>query len=297
MTHFSPLLWLCSLSAALLNTYAALDPTGAYAEYLDRLDTDSPAITAFFTAAQDGVYPWTIPALPDADDASGAALPEDAATPAPDETVEIVEPAKPVATVLAVDESYFDDALFLGDSHTDGLHCYAPFLNATYFTKNGLSLAQVFTKSYAEVDDRKLTLEEAMAGKRYGKIYLMLGINEVNYESVESYLEQYRAMLTTLREWQPDALLIIQSVLHTTQAKSASSDFTNERINAYNEALQTLADGETIFYLDVNPIFDDETGALKSELSGDGIHVRAPYYKLWRELLCANGVVIEMPSE
>lgn len=297
MTHFSPLLWLCSLSAALLNTYAALDPTGAYADYLDRLDTDSPAITAFFTAAQDGVYPWTIPALPDAEDASDAALPEDVTVPAPDETVEPVEPAKPVATMQTVDESYFDDALFLGDSHTDGLHCYAPLENATYFTKNGLSLAQVFTKSYAEVNGQKLLLEEAMTGKSYGKIYLMLGINEVSYESVESYIEQYRAMLETLHTWQPDALLIVQSVLHTTQSKSASSDFKNERIDAYNEALRTLADGETVFYLDINPVFDDETGALKSELSGDGIHVRAPYYTLWRDLLCANGVVFALPGE
>lgn len=282
MPHFSPLVWLCALSAAAISSFTSLDPTGVYGDYLAPLDSDTPAITAFFSAARDGVFPWSEPreAEPDVPDAPPAALPEE-----PDEE-------EPILTFTAVDEDYFADALFLGDSHTDGLHCYAPFANATYYTKNGLGLAQVFTKSYAEVDGEKLLLEDALARRSFGKIYIMLGINEVNYESTERYIEQYRAMLETLHTLQPDALLIVQSVLHTTQEKSATSDFTNERINAYNDALAQLADGRTVFYLDVNPVFDDENGALRRELSGDGIHVRAPYYTLWRDHLSANGLLV-----
>ena len=37
MSHFSPLLWLCAVSAAALNSFTALDPTGAYEQYLDAL--------------------------------------------------------------------------------------------------------------------------------------------------------------------------------------------------------------------------------------------------------------------
>ena len=57
MSHFSPLLWLCAVSAAALNSFTALDPTGAYEQYLDALGENTPAIAAFFDAAESGVFP------------------------------------------------------------------------------------------------------------------------------------------------------------------------------------------------------------------------------------------------
>ena len=56
MSHFSPLLWLCAVSAAALNSFTALDPTGAYEQYLDALGENTPAIAAFFDAAESGVF-------------------------------------------------------------------------------------------------------------------------------------------------------------------------------------------------------------------------------------------------
>ena len=59
MSHFSPLLWLCAVSAAARNSFTALDPTGAYEQYLDALGENTPAIAAFFDAAESGVFPAT----------------------------------------------------------------------------------------------------------------------------------------------------------------------------------------------------------------------------------------------
>ena len=98
-------------------------------------------------------------------------------------------------------------------------------------------------------------------------------------------------MLDTLRQAQPDAIIFIQSMFHATQEKSESSYFKNDVINARNAAIAQLADNEMIFYLSVNTVFDDETGALRSDYSGDGIHVRAPYYVEWRDYLYQFGVV------
>ena len=42
MSHFSPLLLLCAVSAAALNSFTALDPTGAYEQYLDALGENTP---------------------------------------------------------------------------------------------------------------------------------------------------------------------------------------------------------------------------------------------------------------
>ena len=295
MSHFSPLLWLCSLSAALLNSYTALDPSGVYADYLDRLDADTPAISAFFAAAQEGVYPWTL--SEDREDSSGLSytvepdvVPEPDAVPEPEPPAEPEEPVSPFTTVNA---SYFDDALFLGDSHTAGFHDYAGLRNATYFTKNGLTVWDATKKSFIELDGKKVTLDEALGSQTFGKVYIMLGINELGSGSTESWCEQYKVIIDLVREKQPDAIIFIQSMFHTTQEKSDSSYFKNEIINERNAAIAQLADNKSIFYLPVHTIFDDENGALRADYSGDGVHVRAPYYVEWRDYLFQFGVVKE----
>ena len=119
----------------------------------------------------------------------------------------------------------------------------------------------------------------------------MLGINEIGSGSTESWAEQYRVLLNMLRETQPDAVIFVQSIFHTTREKSEKSFFKNEVIDERNAALAALADDRTVFYLDVNPVFDDGTGALRADCSGDGVHVRAPYYVEWRDFLMRFGVV------
>ena len=285
MSHFSPLLWLCAMSAAALNTFTALDPTGVYADYLDALGEDTPAIAAFFSAADSGVFPWTIPGVPDL-------LPEQPeASPEPETPDVSPEPEEPVSTFTTVDESYFDDALFLGNSHTAGFHDYAGLRNATYFTKNGITVKEATEKSFVEIDGKKYTLAEALETHQFAKIYILLGVNELGGGTTEGWIGQYQTLLDLVREKQPDAIIFLQSIFHTTQKKSESSYFKNEVINERNAALAELADNKTVFFLDLNPIFDDESGALRSDYSGDGVHVRAPYYAQWRDYLYQFGVV------
>ena len=59
------LLPLCFVSALALNAYAALDPTGVYQDYLEKLDAATPPVAAMATAAADGVYPWSEPKAPE----------------------------------------------------------------------------------------------------------------------------------------------------------------------------------------------------------------------------------------
>jgi hypothetical protein len=45
----------------------------------------------------------------------------------------------------------------------------------------------------------------------------------------------------------------------------------------------SLADGERIYYIDVNEIFADEDGYLRSGLSGDGCHLYGKYGLVWED--------------
>ena len=146
-------------------------------------------------------------------------------------------------------------------------------------------------KSFIELDGKKVTLAEALGTRQFGKVYILLGINEIGAYTAADWAAQYKSLLDLVREKQPDAVIFIQSIFHTTQKKSDSSYFKNEVINERNAAIAQLADGKTIFYLDLNPLFDDENGALCVDYSGDGVHVRAPYYVQWRDHLYQFGVV------
>ena len=137
-----------------------------------------------------------------------------------------------------------------------------------------------------------LLMEHGMIVKEhYGKIYMMLGINELGTGSAERWAAQYKVLLEQVRSLQPDAIVFLQAIFHTTQEKSDSTFYTNSTINARNAELQKLADGVNVFFIDCNPIFDDAGGALRADYSGDGVHVKAAYYPLWRDYLFRFGVV------
>ena len=169
----SLLLPLCLAGAVVLNVYPLLDPTGVYGSYLSDLDGKTPPIAAMALAASDGVYPWSEPKAPEP-----PPVPDPVPLPDPEPEPEPEEPDSPFTTV---DASYFDDALFIGDSHTDGFKDYAGLNNADYLCHNGLTVWSAVEK--AEFPGKQ-TLAQALSGKHYGKIYLMLGINELGTGTV-----------------------------------------------------------------------------------------------------------------
>ena len=176
-----------------------------------------------------------------------------------------------------------DDALFIGDSRTVGIMEYAGIDGADYFCTVGMSVYNINKKPVSVPNVGKVTLTELLNSKRYGKIYIMLGINEVGYE-LSSTVEKYSELIEFVKGKQSDAVIFIQANLHVSKSRSDSDKVVNNTaINVLNAELAKLADGKSKFYLDANILFDDKTGALSSDKSGDSTHLYAKYYKEWGE--------------
>ena len=76
--------------------------------------------------------------------------PAAAVTAAPEETAEPTPTPEPTPLQFTtVDASYFDDALFIGDSRTVGIAEYGSLKNATYFADVGLNVYVAQTKAVA----------------------------------------------------------------------------------------------------------------------------------------------------
>ena len=175
------------------------------------------------------------------------------------------------------------DALFIGDSRTVGLMEYAGIDGADYFCTVGMSVYNIHEKPVSVPNVGKVTLTELLNSKKYGKIYIMLGINEVGYK-FSSTVEKYSELIEFVKGKQSDAVIFIQANLHVTKSRSDSDKVVNNTaINVLNAELAKLADGKSKFYLDANILFDDKTGALSSDKSGDSTHLYAKHYKEWGE--------------
>ncbi len=179
---------------------------------------------------------------------------------------------------------YFDDALFIGDSRTVGIRDYGTLKNAQYFCDIGLSAYKIDNSTV-----NGSTLWDFLNTKKFGKVYLMLGINEVGND-IEYTVSAYRKVVDGIRKAQPDTIIYLLANLHVaTYAETAA--ISNERINALNARISEMADNQKTFYIDVNGVFDDANGALTADFCSDGVHVLAKYYATWCDWLCANTVV------
>lgn len=60
------------------------------------------------------------------------------------------------------DNAYFDDAVFIGDSRTEGLMLYGGLSNAAFYTHKGLMVNTIFTKEAVKDGEQKITIMKAL---------------------------------------------------------------------------------------------------------------------------------------
>ncbi|MBQ8259125.1 MAG: hypothetical protein IJY97_06125 [Clostridia bacterium] len=214
-------------------------------------------------------------------------------TKKPETTVPVTTKTPDTTKSPQSDGEYFSDTLFLGDSRTVGFYLYARIPGATYFARTSMNVYNVFDDKVSETKDTSsYNLAELLAERKFGKIYILLGINEIGY-SHSSVVKNYSSVIEYIKQYQPEAKIIIQSNMHVTKKKSDSNPntFSNTRIDELNSRLAALADNKKVFYLGFEEIFDDESGAMSPDYSGDGVHLYAKCYKLWRDFILENGKI------
>lgn len=179
------------------------------------------------------------------------------------------------------EELLLEDALFIGDSRTVGLMEYAQLEGADFFCTTGMSVFNIHKNAVSVPGVGNVTLTKLLDNKKYGKIYVMLGVNEMGYQ-FENIMTKYNELIDFIKEKESGSEIIIHANLHVTKKRSDSDKtFNNAAINKLNSALAELAADKGILYMDVNSVFDDESGALDSGKSSDNTHLYAKYYTEW----------------
>ena len=202
--------------------------------------------------------------------------------------------SQPVPESEAVDNSYFADAAFVGDSRTDGLLIYSGVGCGENLTSNGLSIFKLAEKKAIKRDGVSYTLLEALELKEYGKVYLSLGVNELGIYNDEGFYQAYCAAIDAIRASQPNAVIYIQGLIplneEVVKSKGGKDYLRNDHLLIYNDLMKKAAQEKQVVFLDLNPYFADETGSLPAEATGDGVHLKGAYYKQWLEYLKCHTV-------
>ena len=211
-----------------------------------------------------------------------------------EDTVTKGEPEPKKKEFVQVGDEYFNDAVFIGDSRTVGLGYYGGLEQADFYATKGMNIYDLWQSEFCEVEGSQATLEEALEAKQYKKVYFQIGINEMGTGTVSSFMESYRQTVEKLKELQPDAILFIQGIMRVTKDKSdRDAIYNNPGIDERNAQIAKLADGERVFYIDVNEVVSDENGALRADLTFDNLHLYATNYGIWVDYLKSKGITAD----
>lgn len=203
-------------------------------------------------------------------------------------------PVKPKVENGLVPESekvlsaYFKDAVFIGDSITEGIKLYGIMSDATVYSYTGLGLDNIYTKDVIKMEDGSaIPIMDAVRLSNANKFYVLIGVNSIAY-SKESFIQKYAAVVKSIKEFHPDAIIYVQSI--TPVAVDNSYNLNNKTINEYNEALLEMAVSQNVYYLDIHSALADETGVLPDSATTDGLHFGPSYYQKWFDYLKTHTV-------
>lgn len=218
-------------------------------------------------------------------------IPTDTETPAQTEKPQV--PGVPTELPDAVtgakygeDESFFDDALFIGDSRMVSSAYYARLGKADYFTDVGMNVFQMFSVTASDDNFDATDLTTLLQNRTYKKIFIMLGINECGYP-MSSLLSAYQEDIDTLKRLQPDATIYLLKVYGVSRSVAESASyFSPQRLQEVNDGIAGLADGKKVHCLDASHLYCDDEGYMKEEYTSDGIHPYAKDAALFAQWLC-----------
>jgi len=180
------------------------------------------------------------------------------------------------------DDEFFSDAAFMGNSLMDGFRLFSGLTTCDYYAATSMTVVGATSKPCITLDSgAQGTLVDGLIQKRYGKIYILLGINEIGFD-VQTYIDYYSAMLDTIIAAQPDCDIYLMGITPVSAAKSGSGEvFNMTRIKEYNTALRQLAADKGCYYMDLVSVLAGPDGYLPASETTDGVHLSAKMYKTW----------------
>ena len=121
------------------------------------------------------------------------------------------------------------------------------------------------------------------------KIFLLTGANDVSHNlTADSIARATGELVHKIRERSPQTKVYVQSMLpinyKTYQRYKAMKD-KEQVIRDVNKFLKPIVEAEGAVWINLYDSFADEEGNLHVDWTNDGLHITAPGYLKWREII------------
>lgn len=170
------------------------------------------------------------------------------------------------------------EVIFLGNSITEGGQ-WTELFNDLHVLNRGIS--GDFTVGVIN------RLNEVYTRKP-SKVFLLIGINDLARGiSADSVVKNILFICQLLHSKSPATQIFVQSLLPVNDYFGKFKSHTNkgQEIIQVNKALNESAYNNHYEYLDIYSHFVDGQGKLKGEFTNDGLHLLAPAYLKWKEII------------
>ena len=161
--------------------------------------------------------------------------------------------------------------VFLGDSITAGCEWRELFGDDALVLNRGIS---------GDTSAGVLKRIDSVAALKPLAVFLMIGTNDaqaLGYRPADT-LANHRRIVRRLLESSPGTWIYEQSILPSQVPRF------NRWSAETNEGIRRLADGKSVFYLNLRDAFSKD-GKLDSRFTNDGLHLNGGGYLLWRQYI------------
>lgn len=190
----------------------------------------------------------------------------------------------------AVEASFFEDAIFIGDSISLGIKNSGTIPAKNMLAEKNVGIDSVLNDKavYFTTGSEKKTLFQAIPEKvpNPAKIYVLLGLNGMPGYDNDYHIGLYGKLIDRLKESYPEAQIYVQSLTPMTQNSDYVKKFSQKKIDEFNVLIEEMAKEKSIYYLNIQEVLKDENGYLRQEYAydakgnGDGMHMLSKAHKV-----------------
>ena len=188
---------------------------------------------------------------------------------------------------------FFDDAAVIGDSVSYSLVLWATQTgemgDCTFLVRGGNGILG-YVNGYKTINYQglELSIEDAVEMVTPKKLFIMLGVNDLGFMTVEETMDAFRILMERIMERCPDAEVYLESLLPVWEDGIQGTK--NADVNAYNELLKAYADEMGYHYVEVASYIMDHTGGMAKPYCADfSTHMNYEGIDAWMQALKLYG--------
>lgn len=217
--------------------------------------------------------------------------------PGPNDTIDQTTPdtstpntsvSKPSGNSQA--SGFFSDAAFIGDSISMMLRnrCTktGDLPGALFLVQGSYGAGHAVNGTMLlNYQGQKLSPEDVIVRSGVKKVFIMLGMNDLNIYGIDGTIENWRILTQRIKAKSPDVTIYVQS-MSPVLTGAESGKLNNTTIDEYNVKLKAFADSNGFDYIDIATSLKDSTNGLAPEYCSDSfVHVSAAGADVWIRIL------------